>query len=95
MIVQLDNNLLYTTFDSSSFDEFESNIQNMAPSMVEYYLTDLSSNNTLDESAYINRSNIQQTVFIDEFLVHLDYNNDIYLEVIKKESEYDTESFFD
>ena len=93
MIVQLDNNLLYSTFDASSFNEFESNIQNMAPSMVEYYLNDLS--NTQDGSVYINKSNIQQTVFIDEFSVHLDYNNDIYLEFVEKASQYDTASFFD
>ena len=94
MIVQLDNNLLYTTFDANSFNEFESNVQDMAPSMVEYYLNDLSSDNLHDNSVYINKTNIQQTVFIDEFLVHLDYNDDIYLEFVEKTSEYDTASFF-
>ena len=91
MTVQLDNNLLYSTFGVGSFTEFETNIQSMAPSMVEYYLSDLSSNT---ESVYLNKSNIQQTVLIDEYSIHIDYNDDIFLEFAEKSSEYETLSFW-
>ena len=93
MIVQLSNNSLYSTFGVSSFSEFELNIQNMAPSMVEYYLSNLSEE-IQGDSTYLNKSNIQQTINIDEYDIHLDYNNDIYLEFVEKNSDYETLSFW-
>jgi len=93
LIVQLSNNSLYSTFGVSSFSEFELNIQNMAPSMVEYYLSNLSEE-IQGDSTYLNKSNIQQTINIDEYDIHLDYNNDIYLEFVEKNSDYETLSFW-
>ena len=65
--------------------------QVMAPSMVEYHLDDLS--NLSDGSAYLNRSNIQQTIYINDYSLYLDYNDEIYLEFEQKDNEYETQSF--
>lgn len=60
--------------------------------MVEYHLYDLSS--TMNESVYINKSNIQQTIHLDQYSLYLDYENLIYLEFTEKEDTYNTESLW-
>lgn len=92
MTIQLDANLLFSTFKVSCFNQLEQEIQSIAPSMVEYYLNDLSS--STNESVYINKSNIQQTIFLDEYSLYLDYSDSIYLEFIEKADEYDTQSLW-
>lgn len=64
----------------------------MAPSMVEYYLSNLASDT--NESSYINKSNIQDSILLDEYSLYYDYNSDIYLEFIEKENSYETESLW-
>ena len=93
MTILLDKNLLYTTFNISSFYELESSIQNIAPSMVEYYLHKLSQE-LLSNVTYINRSNIQNTIYIDTYTLHYDYNDDIYIEFQEKEDDYETQSLW-
>ncbi|MGB3752093.1 MAG: hypothetical protein WA945_11060, partial [Arcobacteraceae bacterium] len=83
MTIQLDSNLLFSTFKVSCFTQLEQEIQSIAPSMVEYYLHDLSS--STNESVYINKSNIQQTIFLDEYSLYLDYGDSIYLEFVEKD----------
>ena len=92
MIIQIDKESLYKTFSVECFLSIENSTQQMAPSMVEYYLNDLAASN--NGSAYINRSQIQQTIFLDEYSLYMDYNNDIYLEFIQKDDQYETESLW-
>ena len=93
MIIQLDQNSLFNTFQVSCFQELEEGIQSIAPSMVDYHLSDLSSTNN-NEPVYINKSNIQQTIFLDQYSLYLDYEESIYLEFIEKEDDYETESLW-
>lgn len=76
-----------------SFSSLDSCTQVMAPSMVEYYLSDLASSSDFAES-YINKSNIQQTIFLEEYSLYLDYNDDIYLEFTLKDETYETQSLW-
>ena len=92
MIIQLDTTSLFQTFKISSFEELEQGIQSIAPSMVEYYLDDLSSATT--EAAYINRSNIQKSIFLDQYTLYLDYWDSVYLEKQEKDDTYETESLW-
>ncbi len=92
MIIQIDRNLLFSTFGVECFSQLEQSTQSMAPSMVEYYLSDLATSNS--DSFYLNRSNIQQTIFLDEYSLYLDYNDETYLEFLQKETEYETESLW-
>ena len=92
MIIELDHHILFNTFKVSSFDELEEGIQSIAPSMVEYHLEDLCSSHT--QSVYINKSNIQQTIYLDQYSLYLDYGDSIYLEYIEKEDSYETESLW-
>jgi len=92
LIIQLDTTSLFQTFKISSFEELEQGIQSIAPSMVEYYLDDLSSATT--EAAYINRSNIQKSIFLDQYTLYLDYWDSVYLEKQEKDDTYETESLW-
>ena len=82
MIISLDKQSLLSTFDADCFDQIEQNIKMMAPSMVEYYLIDLASFS--QDEIYINRSNIQNSLFLDEYTLHLDYSDNIYMEYENK-----------
>jgi len=88
LIVLLDKNILFTQFNASSFDKLEASFGNIAPSMVEYYLNMLSEELS-SSSSYINRSNIQSTIYIDNYSLHCDYNDDIYLEFEESSDEYE------
>ncbi|MEA3553472.1 MAG: hypothetical protein U9R39_03595 [Campylobacterota bacterium] len=93
MIIQLEKSSLFSTFNVDSFSSLDSCTQVMAPSMVEYYLSDLASSSDFAES-YINKSNIQQTIFLEEYSLYLDYNDDIYLEFTLKDETYETQSLW-
>jgi len=92
LIIQLDTNSLFQIFKISCFDELEQEIQSLAPSMVEYYLDELSLSTT--EATYINRSNIQKSIFLDQYSLYLDYWDTIYLEKQEKDNSYETESLW-
>lgn len=78
MILLLNKNSLYSTFGVDSFDLLDQSINNMAPSMVEYYLSDLSNGN---DDAYLNKRNIQHSISVGEYSIYLDYDEEIYLEI--------------
>lgn len=90
MIFLLDNQHFYQTFDISSFDQIEAKIDTMAPSNVEYYLSDLAS--TVDSQASLNHSDIQYKVHFGEYCLMLDYGDNIYLEFEAQDDE--TESLW-
>ena len=92
MTIKLDKNLLFSTFNVENFEQIELTTQSMAPSMVEYYLSDLAS--SFDEQSYINKSNIQHTINLDEYSLYFDYENNIYLEFTEKEDNYETETLW-
>ena len=93
MIIQLEKNSLYSTFTVDNFSSLDSSTQTMAPSMVEYYLSDLAASSDFAES-YINKSNIQQTLTLEDYNLYLDYNDDIYLEFTQKDENYETQSLW-
>ncbi|MEA3352590.1 MAG: hypothetical protein U9Q33_02065 [Campylobacterota bacterium] len=92
MIIQINKNLLFTTFGVACFEELDTVLQTMAPSMAEYYLSDLASSE--ENSAYINRSNIQHTISLDEYYLYLDYNDDTFLEFVQNSDTYETQSLW-
>jgi len=60
--------------------------------MVEYYLSDLASA-TINNS-YLNRSNIQKSLFLDSYILYLDYSNNVYLEIKQSEDELEANSLW-
>jgi len=92
LIIVLDKNLVYSTFNVEMFDQIAIATQTMAPSMIEYYLSDLASNS--EESSYINKSEIQNSIYLDEYMLYIDYSDNIYLEFTEKNNDYETESLW-
>lgn len=87
MITQLNKNLLFSTFDVQDFDKLEEAISNMAPSMVEYYLSDLGSYN---DEFYLNKKEVQNFINIGEYNIYIDYSENIYLEIQNNKESYET-----
>lgn len=78
MILLLNKDSLFSAFGVDSFQNLDSAINNMAPSMVDYYLSDLS--NGMDD-IYLNKRSIQNSICTGDFSIYLDYDEEIYLEI--------------
>ena len=78
MTILLNKNSLYNTFGVENFNSLENAVNSMAPSMVEYYLSDLSQ---YSEDTYLNKSQIEQSVYIGDYSLYIDYSDNIYLEL--------------
>lgn len=78
MILLLNKDSLFSTFGVDSFQSLDSAINSMAPSMVDYYLSDLS--NGMDDS-YLNKRSIQDSITAGDFSLYLDYDEEVYLEI--------------
>lgn len=91
MITLLNKNSLYTTFGVENFEALEGAINTMAPSMVEYYLSDLSAYN---EEFYLNKRNVEKTINIGEYSLYYDYDENIALEVEINEELEETGSLW-
>ncbi len=92
MVLILNKTSLYSTFGVEDFISLDVVINNMAPSMVEYYLSDLSNGN---DDIYLNKRNIQSTINIGEYSLYLDYDDEVYIEIEDNvEDEYGTGSLW-
>lgn len=78
MITLLNNISLYNTFGVDNFNSIEGAIDTMAPSMVEYYLSDLSQ---YSEDVYLNKRDVEKSFSIGDYNLYIDYNDNIYLEL--------------
>lgn len=76
MITQINKDSLYHMFGVGNFDLLEGAIENMAPSLVEYYLSSLTS----DDDAYFNKRDIEETISIGDYNLYIDYSDNVYLE---------------
>jgi hypothetical protein len=91
MILLLNKISLYSTFGVDDFDSLDEAINKMAPSMVEYYLSDLSNG---VENIYLNKRNIQNSLNIGDFSIYLDYEDEIYLEIDDEIEDLETSSLW-
>ncbi|WP_428022933.1 hypothetical protein [Arcobacter sp.] len=91
MILLLNKISLYSTFGVDDFDSLDKTINNMAPSMVEYYLSDLSNG---VENIYLNKKNIQNSLNIGDFSIYLDYEDEVYLEINDEKEDLETSSLW-
>ena len=78
MILLLDKNSLFSSFGVDSFESLDIAVNNIAPSMAEYYLSNLSQGG---DDVYLNKRDIQNSINIGDFSLYLDYDEDVYLEM--------------
>jgi hypothetical protein len=77
MITQVNKNSLFNMFGVKDFKLLEGAIDNMAPSLVEYYLSSL----TDDDDTYFNKRDIEESISIGDYNLYIDYSKNIYLEL--------------
>jgi len=92
MITLLDKMSLYHIFGVNDFNSIEGAIDNMAPSMVEYHLSDLCEH---AEDTYLNKKDIEHTLAIGDYSLYIDYSDNIYLELdISTKNNFETTSLW-
>lgn len=91
MILLLNKDSLFSAFDVNSFQDLDVALNSMAPSMVDYYLSDLSKE---VESIYLNKRSIQNSISVVGFSIYLDYNEEIYLEIEDVNQDFETPSLW-
>ena len=89
MITQVDKDSLFNTFGVKNFELLHSAIDNMAPSLVEYYLSSFTS----DDELYFNKRDIEESISIGDYNLYIDYTKNIYLE-LNSTTEEITQSFW-
>lgn len=89
MIIQVDKDSLFNTFGVKNFKLLHSAIDNMAPSLVEYYLSSF----TNDDELYFNKRDIEESISIGDYNLYIDYTKNIYLE-LNSTTEEITQSFW-
>ena len=89
MIIQVDKDSLFNTFGVKNFELLHSAIDNMAPSLVEYYLSSFTS----DDELYFNKRDIEESISIGDYNLYIDYTKNIYLE-LNSTTEEITQSFW-
>ena len=92
MIILLDKQNVYSTFSVKNFSQLELSINNISPSMVEYYLSDLCSSQ--DEEIHLNKSNIEKSLYLDTYSLYLDYSDNIYLEITQTQDELESDTLW-
>jgi len=92
-LIYLDENKeIYSLFKVNIFSELDNAISSIAPSLCEYYLYNLIS--SLNNNDVLNKSNIQESLNVDNFTLYFAYDNNIYIELIKVEEDYSTSSLW-
>ena len=89
MITQVDKDSLFNTVGVKNFELLHSAIDNMAPSLVEYYLSSF----TNDDELYFNKRDIEESISIGDYNLYIDYTKNIYLE-LNSTTEEITQSFW-
>ena len=89
MITQINKDSLFNIFGVKNFELLHSAIDNMAPSLVEYYLSSF----TNDDELYFNKRDIEESISIGDYNLYIDYTKNIYLE-LNSTTEEITQSFW-
>ena len=89
MIIQVNKDSLYNMFGVDNFNLLENALDNMAPSLVEYYLSSFTS----DDELYFNKRDIEESISIGDYNLYIDYTKNIYLE-LNSTTEEITQSFW-
>jgi hypothetical protein len=90
MITKINTDSLYNLFRVVNFDLLEGAIDNMAPSLVEYYLSGFIN----DDNSYFNKRDIENSISIGNYNLYLDYSKNIYIELIEDMIDDNTQSFW-
>ena len=91
MFIAVDKNSILNLFKVDTFSELESVLDSMSPSLVEYHLSNFLDS---DNSSYFDKKNIETTFNIGDYNLHIDYNDNIFIELNKTEENSQTLTFW-
>ncbi len=89
MAKQINSNILFNIFKVEKFTSLEEIINTMPPSIVEYHLDNL---DQAENDFYLNKRDIEHSLYFGKYSLYLDYSNNIYLEINMEDK--DTNSFW-
>lgn len=91
MIALINKDSLYNIFGVKTFQSLEGAIDSMAPSLVEYHLSNLVS---YADDTYLNKRDVEEKVSIGDYNLYIDYSENIYLEVLESNFEDMTQTLW-
>lgn len=91
MITLVNKDSLYNIFGVQDFDLLEGAIDNMAPSLVEYYLSSFCGST---DELYFNKRDVEESISIGDYNLYIDYSKNIYLELISTSSDDFTQALW-
>ena len=90
MITLINKDSLYNIFGVQDFDLLEGAIDNMAPSLVEYYLSSFCDSS---DEMYFNKRDVEESISIGDYNLYIDYSENVYLEFNSSDDNY-TQGFW-
>lgn len=85
MITLVNKDSLYNIFGVQDFDLLEGAIDNMAPSLVEYYLSSFCDSS---DEMYFNKRDVEESISIGDYNLYIDYSENVYLEFNSSDDNY-------
>ena len=92
MVVNVHKSEIFNIFEVESFSLLELKIDQISPSLAEYHLENFIQNKECEK--FFNKKDIQNSFCIGNFSLHLDYNENIYIELFKDNLDTSTQSFW-
>lgn len=92
MVVNVHKSEIFNIFEVESFSLLELKIDQISPSLAEYHLENFIQNKECEK--FFNKKDIQNSFCIGNFNLHLDYNENIYIELFKDNLDTSTQSFW-
>lgn len=91
MITLINKDSLYNIFGIKTFESLEGAIDSMAPSLVEYHLSNLVS---YTDDTYLNKRDVEEKISIGDFNLYIDYSENIYLEILESSEDDMTQTLW-
>ena len=92
MIISIDKEHIYNLFGVTDFISLEMAIDIMAPSLLDYHFSDFFKYG--EEILFFNKREIENSFYLGNYSLYLDYNENLFLEIDKLEAEDSTSSFW-
>ena len=92
MIYLDEQNKLLNLFNINKFNQLNNAIFNIAPSIIDYNLSNLI--DTLELNITFNKSQTQDMINIDKYTIYCDYNDNIFIEYDNYQEDYETQSLW-
>lgn len=92
MVYLIPFDYLKSTFNIECFDQLNSAVDHLPPSLIEYHIESLLT--YADEAISFNRNSIEHSVYVEKYQIYFDYEQQCFLEKNTSYNEYEIGSLF-